>query len=60
MPFLNGLVGGLFAGVLSAFLIALIALIPFMGWAEYAILPAFYLTGIPCGVFIGLKTSHPR
>ena len=60
MPFLNGLVGGLFAGLLSAFLIALIALLPHMGWAEYAIMPAFFLTGIPSGVLIGLRTSHPQ
>ena len=57
MPFLNGLVGGLFAGVTSAFLIALIALLPYMGWADYLIAPVFFVTAIPCGIFIALRSQ---
>lgn len=57
MPFLNGLVGGLFAGVISGFLIALIALIPYMGWADYLITPVFFVTAITCGICIALRSQ---
>ncbi len=60
MPFLNGLVAGLFAGVVSAFLIAMIALLPYMGWADYLIAPAFFVTAIPCGIFITLKSESSQ
>ncbi len=60
MPLLSGIFGGSLCGLAVATIFGLLSLAPFMGWAEYAILPAFFLTAIPCGVLIGLKTSPPQ
>ncbi len=60
MPLISGIFGGLLCGLVVAAMFGFLSLAPFMGWAEYAILPAFFLTGIPCGVLIGLKTSPPQ
>ena len=57
MPFLNGLFGGLFVGVAFAFLIGLIALLPYMGWADYLIAPVFFVTAIICGILIALRSQ---
>lgn len=57
MPLLSGIFGGLLCGLLPAVLFGFLSVIPFLGWAEYAILPAFFITGIPCAVLIGWKTS---
>ena len=60
MALINGIFGGLLCGLVPAVILGFLSVLPYMGWAEYAILPAFYLTGIPSGVFIGLKTSQPQ
>ncbi len=58
MPLLSGIFGGMLCGLVPAAIFGFLSVLPYMGWAEYAILPAFYLAAIPCGVLIGLKTSR--
>ena len=60
MALLSGIFGGLLCGLVPAAVFGFLSVLPHMGWAEYAILPSFYLAGIPAGVLIGLKTSPPR
>ena len=53
----NGILGALFGGAFCAFLVALIAItIPFMGWCEHLVLPAFYILGPIIGMYLALRT----
>ena len=53
----NGILGALFGGAFCAFLVALVAIgIPFMGWCEHLVLPAFYVLGPIIGLYLALRT----
>ena len=56
MFILNGILGALFGGALCAFLVALAAAIPFLGWLDYMVLPTFCTAGFAIGLYIGLRT----
>ena len=58
MALINGIFGGLLCGLVPAVILGFLSVLPHMGWVAYAILPAFFLVGLPCAVVIGLKTSQ--
>ncbi|MYC32222.1 MAG: hypothetical protein F4X64_03475 [Chloroflexi bacterium] len=49
--------GGLFCGVLAAFIISLLAAVPFLQWFDYLILPSFYVVAPISGLYIGFKAA---
>ena len=49
--------GGLFCGVLAAFVISLIAAVPFLQWLDYLVLPFFYMVAPISGLYIGFKAA---
>ena len=60
MALISGIFGGLLCGLVPAIIFGFLSVLPFMGWAEYAILPVFFLVGLPSALVIGSKTSAPR
>ncbi len=56
MFIVSGIVGGLLGGAFCAFLVALISIVPFLGWFDQLMLPAFYVAGPIIGLYIGMKT----
>lgn len=59
MPVLSATFGGLFFGVLAAFVFALIGAPDWPGAAFFdrLVVPAFYVVAPISGIFIGLKTA---
>ena len=57
MPILLGIVGGMSIGVASAFLTAIVADLPFMGWANSLVPPVFFLTAIGSTAVIAWKNA---
>ncbi len=60
MALISGIFGGLLCGLVPAVILGFLSVLPHMGWTEYAILPVFFLVGLPSALVIGSKTSQPR
>ena len=57
MYVLAAIIGGLFCGAAFAFMVGVASYVPYLGWLDQLVIPAFYVVGIPSGVFIGLKAE---
>ena len=56
MPVMLAGFGGLFCGVLAAFVVSLIAAIPTLQWLDHLIIPTIYVVAPLSAIYIALKT----
>ena len=57
MPILYAIVGGMAAGTMAGFVVALFASLPHLGWAASLVQPVFLLTAIGSCVMIAVKST---
>ncbi len=57
MPIVNAIVGGIICGAIAGFIIAFASQVNFLGWANHLVVPAFYVVGVPSGVYLGIKSN---
>ena len=58
MAVLLGLVCGIVGGAAFAFLLAFIALAPYLGWMDNLVQPGFVIGALVCALYVGLKADR--